>query len=204
MDTSVSVRGKLESILKMLSLNSKNVEKVIQKNKERDIEKALRMFRIDEAENLKISVQTLMFDEKKEEDVVREYGEEIDTKIDAYSEEIDRLQSVLDKLKREEVCCAKKKFEEEEQVRVQLRYEEEKRIEEMRIQMRSVGESSNESSTRNASRTESEVSTASFRETLPEFPKLKISQFKGTHLDWLRFWSQFEQIDKSNSHIEPY
>ena len=66
----------------------------------------------------------------------------------------------------------------------------------MKIQLRSTY--TYESNLREEiSRTENEVNSTKIRETLPEFPKLIISQFKGTHLDWLRFWSQFEQIDKS-------
>ena len=32
-----------------------------------------------------------------------------------------------------------------------------------------------------------------------KLPKLVISKFEGTHLDWMRFWNQFEtEIDKAN------
>ena len=35
--------------------------------------------------------------------------------------------------------------------------------------------------------------------TKPELPKLVVTKFNGTHMDWIRFWSQFEtEIDKSN------
>ena len=31
-----------------------------------------------------------------------------------------------------------------------------------------------------------------------KLPKLEITKFKGNHLDWTRFWSQFEmEIDRS-------
>ena len=31
-----------------------------------------------------------------------------------------------------------------------------------------------------------------------KLPKLVISEFQGTHLDWIKFWNQFEtQIDKA-------
>lgn len=33
----------------------------------------------------------------------------------------------------------------------------------------------------------------------PKLPKLDITKFNGTHIDWIRFWNQFEaKIDKSN------
>ena len=31
-----------------------------------------------------------------------------------------------------------------------------------------------------------------------KLPKLKISKFEGTNLDWLRFWSQFETETNCN------
>ena len=32
-----------------------------------------------------------------------------------------------------------------------------------------------------------------------KLPKLVITKFQGTHLDWTRFWNQYEtEIDKSN------
>ena len=35
--------------------------------------------------------------------------------------------------------------------------------------------------------------------TEPELPKLVVTKFNGTHMDWIRFWNQFEtEIDKSN------
>ena len=38
----------------------------------------------------------------------------------------------------------------------------------------------------------------SLKESGAKLLKLTITKFQGTHLDWLRFWSQFEtQIDKA-------
>lgn len=36
------------------------------------------------------------------------------------------------------------------------------------------------------------------KESGVKLPKLTITKFQGTHLDWLRFWSQFKtEIDKA-------
>ena len=50
-----------------------------------------------------------------------------------------------------------------------------------------------------ASRTNENVITVKpeDREVHVELPKLVITKFDGTHLDWLRFWSQFQQVDNS-------
>ena len=37
---------------------------------------------------------------------------------------------------------------------------------------------------------------SSTAKTVVKLPKLEISKFKGTHIDWVRFWNQFEaEID---------
>ena len=35
-----------------------------------------------------------------------------------------------------------------------------------------------------------------------KLPKLVISKFQGTHIDWIRFWNQFK-VDMDNSNIDP-
>ena len=40
--------------------------------------------------------------------------------------------------------------------------------------------------------------TSSDREVKVKLPKLEITKFNGTHLDWTRFWNQFSvEIDSS-------
>ena len=43
-----------------------------------------------------------------------------------------------------------------------------------------------------------EEQNKSLMESGAKLPKLTITKFQGTHLDWLRFWSRFEtEIDKA-------
>ena len=49
------------------------------------------------------------------------------------------------------------------------------------------------------SNTSKKDSTGPSHEQHARLPKLVITKFQGTHLDWMRFWSQFEEeVDKSN------
>ena len=73
----------------------------------------------------------------------------------------------------------------EEEKRMQRRLEEERRIQEMKAEMKKLKKTEERRGSR-----EDEVRV--------KLPKLVISQFEGTHLDWFRFWNQYEtQIDKS-------
>ena len=81
---------------------------------------------------MKIKAQTLMFNENKDDQEVYRYGEEVDTRLEVFSDKVDELQNAVDMLKDEEDKRVKSKIEQEEQTRLQLRYEEEKKIEEMK------------------------------------------------------------------------
>ena len=73
----------------------------------------------------------------------------------------------------------------EKEKRMQRKLEEERRIQEMKAEMKKLKKTEERRGSR-----EDEVRV--------KLPKLVISQFEGTHLDWFRFWHQYEtQIDKS-------
>ena len=140
MANSISVQANLEANMKMLSLTNKNADNVLSKNKLRDIEKSLKHLENlkDEIENLKFNTQTLMFSENKSEEEVSRYGEDVDSRLEQYSCKIDELQDALDVLKDEESNRINIKLEQEELSRMKVRYEEEKKIEEMKSTYRNV------------------------------------------------------------------
>ena len=74
-----------------------------------------------------------------------------------------------------------------EEQRKQKRYREELEIQKMKLKMKREYEKENKSKCER-------------EQNLPQekFPKLTMSKFWGTHLDWQRFWSQFEwEIDRT-------
>ena len=77
-----------------------------------------------------------------------------------------------------------------EEERLQRRYNEERKLETMKFEVRQALEKKAEmSSERNARENPVKV----------KLPKLIISKFEGTNLDWLRFWGQFKmEIDGAN------
>ena len=68
-----------------------------------------------------------------------------------------------------------------EEHRKQKRYREELEIEEIKLKMKREYEKEN-------------YSKSEREQNLPQvkFPKVTISKFEGTHLDWQRFWSQIQ------------
>ena len=70
-----------------------------------------------------------------------------------------------------------------EEYRKQMRYQEEFETEEIKLKMKRKYEKDNK-------KEHSRIQV--------KLPKLMISKFEGTHLNWQRFWSQFEnKIDQS-------
>ena len=134
-----SLTKQLEVNMKMLSLTSKSVVKVITRNKLKEIEKTQKILeeQKEEVESFKFRIQTLMFKEEKTEDEVSKYGDDIDAGLEIFNVKIDELQNAIEKIKEEDVRRAKKSCAEDEERRLRIRYDEEKEIEEMKLQLKS-------------------------------------------------------------------
>ena len=74
----------------------------------------------------------------------------------------------------------------EEELRMQKQYDEENLIEEMKFQMHKKLEQE----TKDKDKTEDDKLNKKDLATYAKLPKLVITKFKGTHLDWTRFWNQ--------------
>ena len=75
---------------------------------------------------------------------------------------------------------AKLEEEKAEEEKRKRRHEEELKLEEAKMQIKRDFEKNME-----------EDRNKSVKESGAKLPKLTITKFRGTHLDWLRFWSQF-------------
>ena len=74
----------------------------------------------------------------------------------------------------------------EEELRMQKRYDEEKLIEEMKFQMHKKLEQE----IKDKDKTEDDKLNKKDLATYAKLPKLVITKFKETYLDWTRFWNQ--------------
>ena len=83
-----------------------------------------------------------------------------------------------------EQAKTRSKVDQKQEENFRKRYEEEMRLEEMRMEMRKKY-------------VDSEGKKSASESNKVKLPKLVISKFEGTALDWFRFWNQFEtEIDK--------
>ena len=93
------------------------------------------------------------------------------------------VKSLLD----EALLEAKREEEKVEEEKRKRRFEEELKLEEARMEIKREFEKKLE-----------EDKSKSAKESGAKLPKLTITKFQGTHLDWLRFWNQFEnEIDRA-------
>ena len=85
-----------------------------------------------------------------------------------------------------EQAKTRSKVDQKQEENFRKRYEEEMWLEEMRMEMRKKY-------------VDSEGKKSASESNKVKLPKLVISKFEGTALDWFRFWNQFEtEIDKQD------
>ena len=99
----------------------------------------------------------------------------------------DSVREAVKNLREDALWEAKDEEEKKEEEKRKRRYEEELKLEEAKMEVKRDYEKKIE-----------EDRSKSPKEIGAKLPKLNITRFQGTHLDWLRFWSQFEtEIDKA-------
>ena len=181
---------KINNKLQMLIITNNEYHRLIQRNKLKELEKNLQSFeeRLEEIHDLKSKVQELKLENEESMEEIQNWTDKHDEVIVQYDASIEELQNRIKELK--ERSTEERKAEEEynEEIRIQKIYDEEKRIEEIKFEVRQSLEKKAEANIYKTFRENPKV----------KLPKLVISRFEGTHLDWLRFWSQFEtEIDKA-------
>lgn len=172
MATSERINKDIDAIIKMLKLSEKAVPKILARRKIKELERTLKSIeeQRDEAHRLKTNAQMLMFKEEMSEGEVNAFGEQIDERLLKSEEQCDQLQITIEEIKQE---------------KRNAKYEEELKLEQMKLEMRMKFDRKT-------------IEANKGQEVKVKLPKLVISKFEATHLDWQRFWGQFEsEIDKS-------
>ena len=99
---------------------------------------------------------------------------------------VSELEKSVKRLNDGEQAKTRSKVDQEQEENFMRRYEEEMRLEEMRMAMRKKY-------------VDSEGKKSASESNKVKLPKLVISKFEGTALDWFHFWNQFEtEIDKKD------
>ena len=182
---------KIETKFRLLALAENESTRVLERNKTKEIEKHIKIIesRLDEIRDLKTAVQEIKI-EKEEETIetVENWSATIEKRIETYHQPLELLEQRLKLLKKQSEGEIKEKEYQEEHIKMKFRFEEQRSIEEMRLEIQNQSE-----------RKTKERESNKDNQPKVKLPKLVITKFDGTHLDWLRFWNQYEtDIDKSN------
>ena len=141
--------------------------------------------RLDETRDMKSTIQEIRLELEDSLKDVEKSSTELELRMRCYDNPIEKLESRLKSLKKQDEDEIEQREYEEELSKMKLRYEEEKKIEEMKLYLQS--------------KNERKTSDKELSSIIVKPPRLVITKFEDTHLDWLRFWSQYNtEIDKSS------
>ena len=171
---------KLETKLKQLNLGVLRMKNILDSGKSESIKRHLDALRetVRESNELKRAAEAAKIELGESVEKINDWNNETDAKIELADVEIDQLESWLAEKERSEHLVAQ-----EEQFNVELK------LHEKRMKMKAELE---------LSKTAPEVQECAGFKTA-KLPKLEISKFEGSIMDWPRFWGQFDEaIGKSS------
>ena len=146
--------------------------------------------KVDECYDLVSTITEMKLNEDEDEESATDWSMNASRKLQTYDDTLDDIEELLKEVKEEEANKERRKDrEEEEDRRRRWRQEEENRIEKQRKFELDMED-------KRMKRLTEETQKA-------KLPKLQISKFDGSVIDWVRFWEQFEtEIDKCSSYAD--
>ena len=179
-----TVESNLETKLTQLDINVKKTNVVIESQNSEAIERRLQTLKAisDTVNHLRLEVEAKKIESKVNGDAIQTWNDDVDSKLEAANVEIGRIRKwVRDHEKQAEINAKKE----------QLQFEKE--IQKMTLQLKA------DQLAKTKSQNEGVGQDLSSCGVQPKLPKLVITKFDGSHMDWPRFWGQFsENIDKTS------
>ena len=180
---------KIDSKLRLLKFTHDDVPRIQEKNELKAAErlqKALEQ-QIDSVHEQMVEIQALKIENGDQPDDVRKWSLEIEKQVAEYEQVTEDVKRTVKSLRDKALLEAKWEEEKVEEEKRKRRFEKELKLEEARMEIKREFEKKPE-----------EDKSKSAKESGAKLPKLTTTKFQGTHLDWLRFWKQFEtEIDKA-------
>ena len=177
----------IKNYIKMLTLAERESIRLLARNKYSKLEKFKGNIetRTEALQDLKYKVQEIMTEEASDIDA---YAEQLEERISQFDTVISSLERAIQLLADSEEAKSRRREDQEQEVEFRRKLEQEKQLEEMRMEMRKQFE---------------KKEGKKKEDPKAKLPKLVISKFEGTALDWFRFRNQIEtEIDQQN-HISP-
>ena len=189
-DSLKTIEAKIKKQVKLLEIAENESKRLFEKKRKYELEKHLKHVetRLEILQDLKYEGQEIMVAGDKEDEAVNvgEWCELLDERLARFDEFVGKLKEELSIASDREEAEARRKEDLIQEERFRRRMEEEVKIEEMKMEMKKKGF---EFSRDEIVKSDEKVSV--------KLPKLKITKFEGTALDWLCFWNQFEtEIDQ--------
>ena len=179
-----TAESNLETKLTQLEINVKKTNVVIESQNSEAIERHLQTLKAisDNVNHLRLEVEATKIESKVDNDAIQTWNDDVDSKLQAADLEIGRIRRWLRDREKEAEINAKKE---------QLQFEEE--IQKMKLQLKA------DQLAKTKSQNEGDGQGLSSCGVQAKLPKLVITKFDGSHMDWPRFWGQFsENIDKTS------
>ena len=179
----------IENNIKMLTLAERE-SKRLGRNKYSELKKCRDNIetRMEALQDLKYKVQEIMTEKNEEASDIDTYAEQLEERISQFDVVISSLERAIQLLANSEEAKSRRREDQEQEVEFRRKLEQEKQLEEMRIEMRKQFE------TKEGKKKEYPKA---------KLPNLVISKFEGTALDWFRFWNQFKTEIDQQDHIGP-
>ena len=180
---------KIDSKLRLLKFTGDDVPRIQEKNELKAAErlqKALEQ-QIDSVHGQMVEIQALKIGNGDQPDDIRKWSLEIEKQVAEYEQVTEDVKRTLKSLRDKALLEAKWEEEKVEEEKRKQCFDKELKLEEARMEIKREFEKKLE-----------EDKSKSAKESGTKLPKLTITKFQGTHLDWLRFWNQFEnEIDRA-------
>ena len=193
METTKDVKKFLDATIQVLRLLRKETPKILERRALKPMQRHVRTIEehSDDVHNLKTKMQKLMIVEGEEPSKIREWSQETEDTVLQYERIIEELENNIKELHERATAEERQREQELEEEKRRRQFEHDIKLEEAKLQMKREIEKKLEE--------EREKYQGSKDQKLKaKLPKLEITKFQGTHVDWLRFWSQFEaEIDQA-------
>ena len=190
-----ALENQLEKALKLAENLNKSTEAIIERGEQRKIIRQMKNLteKTEKIHEIKELLRDAKFTADEDEEETEQAIKEIDERAEVFENAIDELDFKLAKIQAE----AKRKAREEEMA-LERAYEQEKMDREYRQREKEEKERLRRQAEHEDEQLEKRLKKMEQQQDQVKLPKLVISKFNGTYLDWLRFWEQFRsQIDES-------
>ena len=185
-DNLEQIKISIENNIKMLTSAERKSKKLLSRNKYSELEKCKANIdtRMETLLDLKYKVQEIMTEKDEEASDIDAYAEQLEERISKFDAVMSSLEREIQLLADSDEAKSRRREDQKQEVEFRKKLEQEKQLEEIRIEMRKQFEKKEEQKK---------------EDPKTKLPKLIISKFERTALDWCRFWNQFEtEIDQQD------